>query len=64
LDIGDCQVGEKNVLNCSKVEIGRLPYLSPSLETLEGPQDLLKYWKKTAKSSHSILEAAFQKEEL
>eukprot|EP00596_Hydrurales_sp_CCMP1899_P007088 CAMPEP_0119042686 /NCGR_PEP_ID=MMETSP1177-20130426/16081_1 /TAXON_ID=2985 /ORGANISM="Ochromonas sp, Strain CCMP1899" /LENGTH=386 /DNA_ID=CAMNT_0007009649 /DNA_START=484 /DNA_END=1644 /DNA_ORIENTATION=+ len=64
LDIGDCQVGEKNVLNCSKVEIGRLPYLSPSLETLEGPQDLLKYWKKTAKPSHATVEAVFQKEEL
>jgi hypothetical protein len=57
-------VGEKNVLNCSKVEIGRLPYLSPSLETLEGPQDLLKYWKKTAKPSHATVEAVFQKEEL
>jgi hypothetical protein len=56
-------VGEKNAVNCSKVEIGRIPYLSPSLETLNGPQDLFKYWLQTA-PSQAILEAPLPNEEL
>lgn len=44
-DIGQCQL-EDNVVNCSKGR--KLPFLSPQLETLNGPKDLFKYWKKVS----------------
>ena len=44
-DIGECHL-EDNVVNCSKGR--KLPFLSSSFETLKGPLDLYKYWKKVS----------------
>ena len=45
-NIGDCTLidGKPNCTNGN----GRVPFLSPTLETLKGPNDLLRYWKDTA----------------
>lgn len=46
IDVGDCQlVGNKTA--CTNGN-NRLPFLSPTLEKLTGPHDLLRYWKQTA----------------
>jgi hypothetical protein len=46
LDIGECHLDGK-VPNCTSAE-GRVPFLSPQLETLQGAADLFKYWLKTS----------------
>jgi hypothetical protein len=45
LDVGKCSV-VGNATKCTK-NGEKVPYLSPELETLHGPQDLFKYWKRT-----------------
>mmetsp|Transcript_11210 Transcript_11210/g.15418 ORF Transcript_11210/g.15418 Transcript_11210/m.15418 type:complete len:498 (-) Transcript_11210:80-1573(-) len=47
IDIGECVTdGEK--VNCSAVEDGLMPFLSPKLELISGPTDLYKFWVKTS----------------
>lgn len=46
LDIGSCKV-KNNETQCTK-GLGKVPHLSPALETLKGPEDLFRYWKETS----------------
>ena len=45
LDIGNCEV-RGNGTFCSNGQ-GRVPYLSPHLETLKSHDDLFRYWQQT-----------------
>lgn len=49
LDIGECS-SDGIKATCTKENV---PYLSPKLEKLKGPDDLFRFWKETAPKTHS-----------
>ena len=51
LDVGDCSV-TSNGTYCTK-DNDKVPFLSPSLEKLSGPEDLMRYWKHTSPHRNS-----------
>ena len=60
LDIGEC-AAEGNRTTCNGGAAARVPFLSPRLETLQGPNDLYKYWVATAPLSPPAPASASQR---
>lgn len=44
VDVGECR-SDGHASHCEKA---RMPYLSPTLETLKGPSDLFKWWRRVS----------------
>jgi hypothetical protein len=54
MDIGHCRSNGTKAFCNGGVSV---PYLSPKLETLHGPEDLYKFWEKTGERDYSNKEA-------
>ena len=58
IDVGKCVVKDGKT-SCTKTE---LPSLSTRLETLTGPNDLFKFWKKLSPILASVQSESIRKE--